>query len=62
MTVGELIALLAKCASGDIYGDDLLMKKMVYRIDVNENYIEISFVDGQTQDYALFDDGHIEYL
>ena len=57
MRVGEVISLLTKFASlvGE-EGDDLLMAKSVYSINVNSDNIELFFVDDNTSDYKIIID------
>ena len=50
MTVGEVIALLCKQASDE---DNLLMAKDIYSIEVNDEGINLYFVDANTQDYSI---------
>lgn len=50
MTVGEVIALLCKQASDN---DELLMRKSIYSIDVNDDGIDLYFTDGNTEDYSI---------
>lgn len=57
MTVGDVIAALIQYAS-DWDGDDLLLHKSVYSIEVHENEdheyeIRIYFVDGNTSDVVI---------
>lgn len=60
MTVGEIISLITKQAS-DLDKDYLLMCKDVYSIDVIDGGIELSFVDGNTQNYTIYTDGTTTY-
>ena len=54
MNVGEVMAALAFCASGwDDDQDHLLMLKEIYCIDVCDDRIDISFVDGNTPDIRI---------
>lgn len=54
MNIGEVISALALCASSwDDNADHLLMLKSVFEIEVGEDYIEIHFVDGNTQDLRI---------
>ena len=62
LNVGEVIAALIKYAS-DFSGDDILLCKTVYGIEVkeeneNEYEITINFVDGNTSDVVIDKDGH----
>lgn len=54
MNVGEVMAALALCASGwDDDQDRLLMLREIYCINVRDNHIDISFVDGNTPDIRI---------
>lgn len=54
MDVGEVIAALALYASGwDDDQDRLLLLKNIYGIEVRGDYIDISFVDGNTPDVRI---------
>ena len=61
MPVGEVIALLTKFASS-FDGDDLLMIKSIYSIDVDADGVNIYFEDGNTDDYRITKDGRKEML
>ena len=50
MTVGEVSALLCKYCSDE---DDLLMCKSIYSIDVDDDYIFVCFIDGNTSDIKI---------
>ena len=57
MTVGELIAALASCASNE---ETDLMRMQVSSIDINgEDDIHLSFIDGNTPDIAIDSCGNI---
>ena len=59
MTVGEVVAALARCCSD---GDELLFRKSIYSIEVNEDNIEVYFVDANTADIKINKDGSYDYL
>ena len=61
MSVGEVVAALARCCS-DWDGDYLLFVKSVYSIEVNEDNIEVYFVDGNTANIRIYSNGRKEYL
>lgn len=61
MTVGEVVSALAKCCS-DYDGDELLFRKTIYSIESKDNYIEVYFVDANTPDIRIYEDGRKEYL
>lgn len=50
MTVGEVIALICKQASGE---DKYLMAKSIYSIDVDDEGIHLYFTDGNTENYSI---------
>lgn len=52
MNVGQVIAALAKLAS-DFDGDPLLLSRYVYSIEVVDGQMEISFVDGNTDNVIV---------
>ena len=57
-TVGEVISMLALCASG---WDDYLMVKGIYGIEVMDDHIEVVFADGNTADIKIYENGRKEY-
>ena len=61
MKVGEVVAALARCCS-DYDGDDLLFVKAIYSIEVNDDNIEVYFVDANTPNVRIYSDGKREYL
>lgn len=64
MPIGEVIALLCKVASNHEIdgGDHLLMLKNIYEIDVEDDFIKVYFVDGNTEDIKIDKDGNKTYL
>ena len=64
MNVGEVISALASCASNwdDDNGDHLLMVKEIYGIDVQDDFIEVNFADGNERDIRISKDGTKSYL
>lgn len=50
MSIAEVIALLMLYCDRE---DDPLMKKSIYAIDVHEECIEVTFVDGDTPDIMI---------
>ena len=63
MTIGEAIALMCQFSSDTgSDGDDLLMHKSAYSIDINEDCIELYFIDANTPNYRIYKDGKREYL
>ena len=50
MTVGEVISALTICASNK---DSFLMGREIYGITIKGDYIDISFVDSNTEDYSI---------
>ena len=58
MVVGEVMSALITCAS-DWDGDHLLLLKGVYCIDVRDNYIDVFFTDGNTENIRINKDGRI---
>ena len=61
MTVGEVVAALARCCS-DYDGDYMLFVKEIYSIEVNDDNIEVYFVDANTANIRIYSDGKREYL
>lgn len=61
MTVGEVVAALARCCS-DYDGDELLFRRTVYRIEVYDENIEVYFADANTANVRIYSDGKREYL
>ena len=61
MTVGEVVATLAKCCS-DYDGDTLLFAQSIYSIEVKDDNIEVYFVDANTPNVRIYLDGLREYL
>lgn len=59
MSVGEVVAALSRCCSDD---DELLFRKSIYSIEVNEDNIEVYFVDANTANVRIYSDGKREYL
>ena len=63
MNLGEVISALALCAAGwDDENDRLLMLRGVYDIEVREEYIDVYFTDGNTENIRIFRDGRRERL
>ena len=63
MNIGEVISALALCASRwDDNKDHLLLLKGVYDISVTDEYIEVYFSDGNTEDVKIYQDGRTESL
>lgn len=61
MTVGEVVAALARCCS-DYDGDTLLFSQSIYSIEVKDDNIEVYFVDANTPNVRIYLDGKREYL
>ena len=63
MNTGEIISALALCSSGwnDGY-DELLMQRSVCSIDVKDEYIEVYFVDGNTDNIRIYKTGWSERM
>lgn len=59
MSVGEVVAALARCCSDYDY---LLFVKSVYSIEVKDENIEVYFVDGNTSNIRIDMEGKKEYL
>lgn len=59
MTIGEAVAALARCCSDY---DELLFRKSIYSIKVNDDSIEVCFVDSNTADIRINKDGNYDYL
>lgn len=64
MNIGEIISALALCASkwDDDGGDQLLMLKSIFEIEVRDDHVNIYFVDGNTPNIKVYKDGKCEML
>lgn len=63
MNIGEVISALVLCASSfDDDKDHLLMLRGVDEIEVNDDYITIYFVDGNTPNIKVYKDGKCKCL
>lgn len=62
MNIGEIISALALCASkwDNDGGDHLLMLRSVSGIEVDDDYVNVYFVDGNTPDIKVYKDGKCE--
>lgn len=61
MNIGEVISALVLCASS-WDKDRLLLLKSVYDISVTDEYIEVYFSDGNTENVKIYQDGRTELL
>lgn len=64
MNIGEIIAALTLCASkwDDDGGDQLLMLRSIYEIEVHDDHVNVYFVDGNTLDIKVYKNGKCESL
>ena len=63
MNTGEIISTLALCSSDWHNGyDELLMQRNVCNIDVKDEYIEVYFVDGNTNSIRIYKTGWSERI
>ena len=59
MSIGEVIALLTRYATEY---DTLLLRKGIFSIECGEDYIDVVFSDGNTEDIRIFFDGRWGYI